>query len=150
MSIDLSWSASSLQQPVHAELEKINRPRYSQNIADQQARLEGRIGPLKLGGRMPDRGPWAQRAQDELRNRILGATLPAQPLPTGGTLAIAQPAGQPATKPGTNVTASPVKITQPGIDPALSTAIPEAKTDGVPKLAPMSGWMSPGGNFQIR
>jgi hypothetical protein len=56
----------------------------------------------------------------------------------------------PQPRPGTNVTQTPIKVTQPGVDTSIATAIPGTPDDGVPKMAPISGWMTPGANFQIR
>jgi len=147
MSIELSWSANSLQEPVHAHLAKINRIPIGQRGIDQQrARLEGRVlAPQRPG---PEKGPWAVRAQNALEQSVLNASHPGAPFPVTnklGTVDLSKPATTPPSP-----TDSPVKVTQPGISPEIATAIPEPKTDGVPKVAPISGWLSPGANFQIR
>lgn len=147
MSIDLSWSANSLQAPVHAHMERLNKATQS---------LSGGFASRVLGTdprRLPTKGPWAQKAQNALEQRVLNTNPPAQVFPTTpAKTVLPEIQGTPTTKPGTNVVASPVKIVQPGIDPTLSTAIPEVpdKIDSVPKIAPVSGWLSPGANFQIR
>jgi hypothetical protein len=147
MSIDLSWSANSLQAPVHAQLQRLNAAvpsRASRLLENQVSRLQGRILPHPL----PTQGPWAAKAQTALEQRVLNQNNTGTPFPVTNKLGTVQ---QPSITPP-NPTAAPVKVVQPGLNPELSTAVPEIpdKIDSAPKLAPISGWLSPGANFQIR
>lgn len=161
MSIDVSglWSANTLQRPVHSHI-------AAQQNAVQATLVDPRRLPTKgpqalaahqqqqsvldmiLHGRtMEDYKTWAQKnpmqaAREAFKQRAIAAkAAPVAPITHGDTLS--------ARVMGTNsVTATPVKITQPGVDTAITTAVPQTPSDGIPRMTPMSGWTTAGSNFR--
>ena len=106
-----------------------------------------------LGGvdprRLPNRGPQAILARTPLERQVLapggtGMFATATPAPQ-------LPGPQAAQRPGTNLVQPLPKVTQPGIDTSIATAIPKTTppADGVPQMSQINGWMSPGKNFNI-
>jgi hypothetical protein len=41
------------------------------------------------------------------------------------------------------------KIMQPGVDPSITAAVPQAPKEGIPQMQSASGLMTPGANFTI-
>jgi len=138
------WSASSLQAPVHAQLARMNNA----------VRLTGsRMQNQVLAGQAPAPIRPVTQMRSPLERSILNmgtqspVVQPAVKADGAGTI-LNQPTPKPT--PGTNVTQTPVKVVQPGIDTNLATQIPGTPDEGIPKIASVSGWMAPGATLNIR
>ena len=140
MSIDTGWSAASLQAPVHAQMRRLNNA--TRLIG---SRMQNRV----LAGQAPAPKPVVNSLRSPLERSILsmGSSAPViKPvLNTDGASVLNPEPVKP--QPGTNVIPTPVKVTQPGIDTNIATAIPTANDEGIPKMTSLSGWMTPGANL---
>jgi len=162
MSIDMAWTAQSLQAPVHNHLSRVSAD--MDRIFGGGAATRGVSNSLNLNRPLPDKGPQAVIARNNLEQAILGLNRPTRTGDTG-VFATATPAPgvgvqtshrgtspldfirQQAAK--TNVVQPTDAPKQPGIDPAVATAVPGAPSTGIPQMPQISGWSSPGANFSI-
>ncbi len=147
MSIDTGaiWSASSLQAPVHAQMNRLHNATRMIGSRMQNRVAMAPLNQAAASGSGPSRTPFERSI---LTMGTPGITTPKTVLPADGAGAILeQQAGKPLVTPGTNVVQQPVKVTQPGIDADIATAIPTAKDEGIPKMNTLSGWLTPGANL---
>lgn len=144
------WSANSLFSPAFHRGAKLPPPAVPTPIgmAPGQTILGQNAAPAATDwvSRILGQGTVQKRYATQGPNMAFGNQILGQPAQVNAAQPAATPA-QPVVLPAQVNAALPVppKITQPGIDPTIATAVPQAPSTGIPAMISLSGWQSPGG-----
>jgi len=150
MSIDTSWSAASLQRPVHHHMAQLDHhvKRVTNEINNQLAKQVLAKTPVATPFSPRHPGPIIPKPiipQNPVEQQVLAGA--AKNPQAGGLVTDLRGLNKPT--PGTNVINPIPSATPPGLAPGIATAVPNITppADGIPQMGQVSGWMSPGKNF---